>query len=97
MKLDKDLIFYDLDESLIHKVNTHSISGIISSHYRKSLEFYQLMNTLSYRIPEDISLISLKNDTMENLAFPNISEISTYTMLNADFGSYLCNKIITEI
>lgn len=96
-KLDKDLIFYDLDESLIHKVNSHSISAVISSHYRESLKFHQLMNTLNYRIPEDISLISLKNDTMEDLAFPDISEISTYTMLNADFGSYLCNKMIAEI
>lgn len=96
-KLDKDLIFYDLDETLIHKVNAHSISGVISSHYREALKFYQLMNTLNYRIPEDISLISLKNDTMEDLAFPDISEISTYTMLNADFGSYLCNKLIAEI
>lgn len=97
MKLDKDFIFYDLNESLIYKVNTRSISGIISSHYRKAMEFYQLMNTLNYRIPEDISLISLKNDTMESLAFPNISEISTYTILNADFGSYLCSKLIAEI
>lgn len=97
MKLDQDFIFYDLDESLIYKVNTRSISGIISSHYRKAMEFYQLMNTLNYRIPEDISLISLKNDTMESLAFPNISEISTYTILNADFGSYLCSKLIAEI
>ncbi|MBS7008103.1 PfkB family carbohydrate kinase [Anaerostipes sp.] len=96
-KLDKDLIFYNLDEALIHKVNSHSISGVISSHYREALKFYQLMNTLNYRIPEDISLISLKNDTMEDLAFPDISEISTYTMLNADFGSYLCNKMIAEI
>lgn len=97
IKFDKDLIFYDLNESLIYKVNTHSISGIISSHYRKAMEFYQLMNMLNYRIPEDISLISLKNDMTESLALPNIPEISTYTILNADFGSYLCSKLITEI
>lgn len=97
MKLDLDMIFYDLDDNLINKVHNHSISGIISSHYRKAMEFYQLMNTLDYRIPENISLISLKNDTKESLALPNISEISTYTILNSDFGSYLCNKLITQI
>lgn len=97
MKLDTDLIFYDLDDALIDKINTHSISGIISSHYQKALEFSQRMNMLGYQIPENISLISLKNDTVENLTFPSISEISTYTILNADFGAYLCGKLIAEI
>lgn len=97
MKLDTDMIFYDLDDTFIDKVHRHSISSIISSHYRKAMQFYQLMNLLDYRVPEDISLISLKNDTKENLTLPNISEISTYTILNADFGSYLCNKLITNI
>lgn len=97
MKLDKDLIFYNLDDALIDKLNTHSISGIISSHYQKALEFSQRMNMLGYRIPEDISLISLKNDTVENLTPSTVTEISTYTILNADFGAYLCSKLIAEI
>ncbi len=93
MKLDEKLIFYELNDSLIYNVNTHHISGIISSHYQKSLEFYQLMNSLHYNIPDDLSLISLKNDRTQTLTYP---EISTYTVSNADFGSYLCKKIISK-
>lgn len=94
MKLREELIFHEFTDALIYKINTHSISGIISSHYQKSLEFYQLMNALHYRIPEDFSLISLKNDMTETLTFP---EISTYTVNNAEFGAYLCRMIISEI
>ena len=94
MKLDKEFIFYEFTDSLIYKVNTHRISAVISSHYQKALEFYQLMNSLHYRIPEDFSLICLKNDATETLAFP---EISTYTASNKDFGVYLCEKIIARI
>ncbi len=94
LKLDESLIFHKLDETLIYKINTHQISGIISSHYLKALEFYQLMNTLHYRIPEDFSLISLKNDTLEA---PTIPELSTYTVSNTEFGTYLCQKLISCI
>lgn len=94
LQMDESLIFHELDETLVYKVNTHQISGIISSHYLKALEFYQLMNALHYRIPEDFSLISLKNDRLEA---PDIPEISTYTVSNTDFGSYLCRKLLSLV
>lgn len=94
LPLNEDFIFYEFTESLIYKINTHQISAIVSSHYQKALEFYQLMNSLHYRIPEDFSLISLKNDTSESLVFP---DISTYTVSSLDFGAFLCKKIINRI
>lgn len=94
LPLDETLIFHELNDSLIYKINTQQISGIVSSHYLKALEFYQLMNSLHYNIPEDFSLISLKNDMSEA---PSIPEISTYTVLNGDFGAYLCQKLISLI
>lgn len=92
--LDDELIFYEFSDTLLHKINQHEISGIICSHYQKALELYQFINSLQYRIPEDFSLISLKNDFQETLAFP---EISTYTVSNTNFGSFLCKKIISQI
>lgn len=91
LTLNEDLIFYEFTESLIYKINTHQISAIVSSHYQKALEFYQLMDSLHYRIPEDFSLISLKNDNSEILGFP---DISTYTVATMEFGAFLCDKII---
>lgn len=94
LQLDESLLFYELNEALTYKINTHQISGVISSHYLKALEFYQLMKNLHYRIPEDFSLVSLKNDKLEA---PSIPEISTYTVANTDFGIYLCSKLISRI
>lgn len=94
IKFDEELIFYEFSDSLIYKINTHRISAVLSSHYQKSLEFYHFINTLHYRIPEDFSLISLKNGKTETLSFP---EISTYTVSNTSFGSYLCKEIISRI
>lgn len=97
MMFDDGMIFYDLDDSLIGKISSRSVTGFISSHYRMALELYHLVGSLHYRIPEDVSLVSLKNDTNEALAYPGNTEISTYTIRNADFGSYLCGKLLNTI
>jgi len=89
-----DLVFYELNDSLVEKVSSHAITGFISSHYRKALEFHRLMESLQYQVPQDVSLVSIKNDTMQ---YPNDTKISTYTIRNADFGSYLCGKLISVI
>ncbi|MGG5341214.1 PfkB family carbohydrate kinase [Enterococcus sp. AZ192] len=97
MKLDPELIFFDFNENLNHKLNNRQITGVISSHYHKALEFYQLLHALSYKIPEDLSLISLKSERTEPLSLSELSEISTYTIRNADFGGYLCRQLINTI
>lgn len=97
MKFSQDTVFYDLNDALLNKVSTHAISGFVSSHYRMALEFDQLMNSMHHRIPADVSLISLQNDRNETLAYPGNVEISTYTVRNADFGSYLCGKLINTV
>lgn len=91
---DEDLIFHQLDDALLSKINNRNISAVISSDYTKAIEFYELMKFLHYRIPEDISLISLKENFVETLSLP---KISTFTVLNNDFNSYISNKIIDEI
>lgn len=97
MAFNDDMIHYELDDSLITGIGEHSITGVVSSHYRMALEFSQLMSSLHYLIPEDVSLVSIKNDTSEALVYPGGPQISTYTMRNADFGAYLCAKLINII
>lgn len=97
LDFDESRVFFDLNDTLIEQVGNHAITGFVSSHYRKALEFHQLMASLHHRLPEDVSLVSIKNDTTEQLAYPGNVEISTYTIRNADFGSYLCGKLIDEI
>ena len=87
LDFDESRVFFDLNDTLIEQVGNHAITGFVSSHYRKALEFHQLMASLHHRLPEDVSLVSIKNDTTEQLAYPGNVEISTYTIRNADFGS----------
>ncbi len=52
---------------------------------------------MHYRLPQDLSLVSLMNDTNVHLRYPGSPEISSYIMRNADFGAYLCRRIIHAI
>ncbi|OZG61949.1 ribokinase [Bifidobacterium lemurum] len=97
MPFDDAMVFYELDDTLVGGISGHTTTGVVSSHYRMALEFHQLMGSLHYSLPDDVSLVSIRNDTNETLAYPGSTEISTYTIRNADFGSYLCAKLITAI
>lgn len=97
MAFDESMVRYALDDSLEGRIGSHAITGVVSSHYRMALEFHQLMGTLHYRMPQDVSLVSIRNDTNEALSYPGSTELSTYTIRNADFGDYLCAKLITTV
>lgn len=94
ISFDEGLIFSQLDETLIYKLNSRQISGVITSNYDRALEFYQFVRALQYRIPEDFSLIALRGDKTKVLSYP---EISTYTVDYTAFGARLCLYLIAEI
>ncbi|WEV46327.1 PfkB family carbohydrate kinase [Bifidobacterium sp. ESL0690] len=94
---DDSLVYYDLDKSILTKIGSHGLTGFVSSHYRKALEFSRLMDSFHYKIPADVSLVSIKNDTNEIFNYPTNTNISTYTIKNAYFGSYICQKLIASM
>lgn len=94
---EEDLVYTDLDDSLLHRINSHYITGVISSHHSKAIEFYGVLRDLAIKVPEDVSLISLKNDNAESRATFALNEISTLTVRNSDFGAYICNKMVTQL
>lgn len=94
---DDSLIFPEVTDSLVSKIASDDLTGVISSHYTKALGFYRFINSLGYRIPEDVSLVSLMNDMTRAPSFPGSVEISTYSIRNADFGRYLCEKLINTV
>lgn len=94
IKLDEELIFEHFNDLLLHKINLHQISSIIFFDYQKAIEFYHFLNALQYKIPENISVISLKYDFQKKFSFP---EISTCTINTSAFGAFVCNRIISQI
>lgn len=92
-----DLVFHEIGQDVADKVTTHEVTAVISSHFRNAVRFCQLMSTLQYRIPADVSLISLFSDDNAVQIYPDDIEVSTYSVHNSDFGSFLCNKLLDSI
>lgn len=90
----ESLVFHDVSESLIHKITGHALTGIVSSHFAASLRLYRELYAMHFQIPQDVSLISLRSDSREVTAFP---EISTYTVPHQQFGRHLCSQIVSLV
>ncbi len=66
-------------------------TGIVSSHFINALNLCEYLDQLQYNIPYDLSLVSLRDDTRENISHPKISCIS---IPYYEFGEYVANHLI---
>lgn len=94
IRYQENYVFQDIDETLIHKITSHSITGVVSSHFHAANQLYGELYSLHYLIPYDISIVTLKNDSRGVNVFPKISTITTP---HADFGLHLCRQLIAKI
>lgn len=92
--LNKELIFREINDNLLQKISSHSISALVSSHYVTAVKLQDAIKGLHYELPYDISLISLKDDFREDDA---LHEISTYTIPHYEYGRQLCNQLICKV
>lgn len=88
------LVFHDINDVLLHSITTHAVTGIVSSLFASALHLYGKLNHLHYRIPHDVSLVSLRNDAKESIDFPLISTIAIPYF---QFGKHLCRNLIQKI
>ncbi|HJB07195.1 MAG TPA: substrate-binding domain-containing protein [Candidatus Enterocloster faecavium] len=88
----ENLVFREISDNLIHKITSQTITGIVSSHFKTSLELYRNLDTLHYQIPQDVSLVSLRDDSRDLTAFP---EISTLTIPHFRFGRHICTQLVS--
>ncbi len=84
---------YGTDKNYLQRVIDNNVTGIISSHFALSLEFYEQMTKLHYFMPSDFSLVSLKVDIRESLSYPHISSIK---IPYEEFGAYIVEKLIRK-
>lgn len=90
----ENLVFTEINDTLIHKIAGHMITGIVSSHFAAANQLYGELYSHHYQIPYDVSMVSLQNAEREPSAFPKISTLSTP---HKQFGKHLCEQLIQLI
>lgn len=92
--LNEQLIFHSEEGFPINKMANHTFSGIVVSHYASALRLFQIIDTLHYTIPYDLSIVSLKGDARLITDYP---PISTLTIPHTDFSHYLTTTLLRTI
>lgn len=72
---------------------SHNPTGIVSTHYASSLILMEQLSKRQFRIPADLSLISLRDDVRNATAFPRISSLK---IPYYEFGAFVCRRLIEK-
>lgn len=72
---------------------SHTITGIVSSHYASSLILMEHLSKMQVRVPFDLSLVSLRDDAREIIHFPAISSMK---IPYYEFGAFVCQRLIEK-
>lgn len=90
----EQMVFNGISESLLNRISSGAITGIVISHYPSALDLYGILSQRHYRIPEDFSLISLREETSKNITFPRLSfiDIPYY-----EFGKHIAENLIESL
>lgn len=90
----ESLIYTEISADLMHKVGEGEITGIVCSHYQMAQKLHTHLATLHYHTPDDVSIVSLRNDSGTSWSEDEDSKISSYTIRNSDFGRLVCERLI---
>jgi len=90
----ENLVFHDVSDMLIHKITSHTVTGIVSSHFTAANQLYGELYSRHYQIPYDVSLVTLRSATGEAVSFP---KISTFAAPHYEYGNHLCEQLMEMI
>ena len=92
--LQEQLIFTELNDSLLSKIASGQVTSVAISEYTDALELYGVLRRRHYTIPRDLSLIALKDDRSADTVFPPISFIS---IPYHAFGEHIIKTLIQSL
>ncbi|MBE6113582.1 MAG: LacI family DNA-binding transcriptional regulator [Erysipelotrichaceae bacterium] len=89
--LSPDMVIYS-DRFIPNDIKAKGITALISSHFALTQELHSQLEKINASIPEELSLLSLRDDVREGL---NIFNVSTIKIPNYEFGMFIGDKIIS--
>ena len=97
MAFDESLIHTEVSAELLGKIGSGELTGIVCSHYQMATKLHGRLTALHYHTPDDVSIVSLRNDSGTSWIDDPGDAISTYTIRNSDFGRLACERLIGKM
>lgn len=91
---DPSLVYREPSNALLQKIVSHDISAVITASYSTGIEMYRAAGDRNISIPTEMSLLTLcaQSDPVGALG-----SLSAVPVPMADYGSYLCRRLVREI
>lgn len=97
MTFNEALVYTEVTTDLLGKIGSGDLTGIVCSHYQMAKSLHSRLTTLHYHTPDDVSIVSLRNDSGTSWKEDAAGAISTYTIRNSDFGRLVCERLIEKM
>lgn len=88
-----EMLLPDNSADFYSHILSNEFTGIISSHLDLALDFCEELYKHHYKIPYDLSCISLRDEVYENISF---SKLSTILIPYYEFGKYVAQRLIAQ-
>lgn len=76
LTLDESFVFSEAAALPVSSIAKHSISGIVIADYSETLKLFQIMDTLNYSVPYDLSVVTLREDAESVSIYPPVSALT---------------------
>jgi ribokinase len=85
------LNYFDSDEDYLNNIINYGATGIICSNFTTAVSVYEQMAQLHYSIPNDFSILTLKDNLSNMFTYPRISGIQ---IPYYNYGHNICEELI---
>ena len=87
-------VYTSIQTSLLQKITSQQISGIINFAFHDALELYESLQLLHISMPHEFSLITLQDAELVNIPFPRITSVA---FSYSQYAAELCTHLISSI
>lgn len=94
MAFSDSLVHAEITPELLSQIGKGDLTGIVCSHYQMAQSLHSRLLTLHYHTPDDVSIVSLRNDSGASWQEDATDAISFCTIRNSDFGRLACERLI---
>lgn len=83
-------VYHTICDELTSQIAAHAVTGVLCARYSDAVRLFGVLNQLHIRVPEDVSLVSLREEA-EAAGYPRISSVLIPAF---PFGQHLCEAVI---
>ena len=94
LPFDEAFVFPDSASLPASSIANHTVSGVVIADYEEALKLFQIMDTLHYTVPYDLSIVTLRDDAAPVSGYPPLTAL---TIPYREYSTFLTESLIAKL